>query len=68
MDACWLQYWKPRTAIIPVGSYNSYGHPNPQVIERLRDSAADIYRTDLHGEIQMRVSENSLKIRTKIHK
>ena len=37
---------------------NTFGHPNPGVIERLEDLRVQIYRTDLHGEITIRVNRN----------
>ena len=46
---------KPEIVVISVGSGNSYGHPNPGVLARLRETVdpANIYRTDLHGSIEM---------------
>jgi len=41
---------KPDIAVIPVGR-NSFGHPSPEVIDRLDRSGAIIYRTDEHGHI-----------------
>jgi len=40
----------PDIAVIPVGK-NSFGHPSPEVIDRLNRIGADIYRTDEHGNI-----------------
>lgn len=37
---------KPETAIISVGENNSYSHPHDEVVQRLKDADADIYRTD----------------------
>jgi competence protein ComEC len=44
-----LKNVRPRFAMISVGAQNSYGHPRAEVLERLRDSDALTYRTDLHG-------------------
>ncbi|HEY0826558.1 MAG TPA: DNA internalization-related competence protein ComEC/Rec2 [Bacilli bacterium] len=62
----WLNFWRPGAAVISVGLYNSYGHPNPPVLERLSEQGISIYRTDGHGEIQMKVKEHSLQVRTKM--
>ncbi|MFB5266124.1 ComEC/Rec2 family competence protein [Paenibacillus enshidis] len=62
----WLSYWKPATAVISAGVNNTYGHPNEGVLERLNRSGADIYRTDVQGEIQMRVSGGNIEIRHKL--
>ncbi len=41
----------PEYAIISAGKGNSYGHPTEDVLSRLRDADATIYRTDLNGDI-----------------
>ncbi len=41
----------PEIAVIPVGLDNSYGHPHPIVLERLKEAGARIFRTDLDGDI-----------------
>jgi competence protein ComEC len=43
----------PALAIISVGEGNSYGHPSQETIERLYDSGARIWRTDLDGELNI---------------
>ncbi|MFC9710431.1 ComEC/Rec2 family competence protein [Paenibacillus sp. NPDC056933] len=62
----WLRYWNARTAVISAGANNTYGHPNPGVLERLVDSGTDIYRTDQMGEIQMRIKDGKIDIRYKL--
>lgn len=41
----------PQYAVISVGKDNSYGHPSQDVLSRLRDVGAQVYRTDLQGTI-----------------
>ncbi len=41
----------PEYAVISCGRDNSYGHPHSEVLSRLRDSGAELYRTDLQGDI-----------------
>ena len=41
---------KPELAVISVG-YNSYGHPTPEVLEKLEYYGVTTYRTDLSGRI-----------------
>lgn len=46
-----LEAVKPIDAIISVGKNNSYGHPNPEVLQRLLEYKANILRTDEMGDI-----------------
>ncbi len=41
----------PQFAVISAGADNEYGHPTEDVLSRLRDSGAAVYRTDLQGTI-----------------
>ncbi len=41
----------PEYAVISVGAGNDYGHPTDDVLSRLRDADAEVFRTDLHGTI-----------------
>ncbi len=45
-----LDVTQPRNAIISVGK-NSYGHPHPVLLSRLRETEAAVFRTDLDGDI-----------------
>ncbi len=62
----WIQYWQPKLAIIPVGRFNSYGHPHPTVVERIQSAGSALYRTDFHGEVQLKIDKNHVDIRTKL--
>lgn len=46
-----LQAVSPQTAIISSGKDNRYGHPNPDVLNRLQSLGIKIHRTDLEGTI-----------------
>lgn len=48
----------PSIAIIGVGAKNKYGHPDKNIIKRLEERVARIYRTDIDGTITLRVKEN----------
>lgn len=43
----------PEYAVISVGEGNEYGHPHDNTLSRLRDAGAQIFRTDLQGDIVM---------------
>ncbi|MFC0215843.1 DNA internalization-related competence protein ComEC/Rec2 [Paenibacillus chartarius] len=62
----WLQRWQPKLAVISVGARNSYGHPSPDVVERLEAGGADLLRTDLNGAVRMAAKPNGLRIETKL--
>lgn len=64
----WLQYWQPKMAVISAGRFNTYGHPHPMVVERLMHDRIPTFRTDVHGEIQLRVSRDDITLRTKLEK
>lgn len=46
-----LQRVRPEVAILSCGADNSYGHPNEETIQRLRQVRTGIYRTDEQGTI-----------------
>jgi competence protein ComEC len=62
----WLQYWNASASVISAGANNTYGHPNPGVLERLVDSDTEIYRTDQMGEIQMKIKDGKINVRYKL--
>ena len=46
-----LDQVKPKIAVIQLGEGNKYGHPHDEVIKRLENIGAIIYRTDLQKDI-----------------
>ena len=50
----------PKIALIGVEKENSYGHPNNEVIERLEKYGAKIYRTDIYGEIRIKINKKGI--------
>jgi len=56
---------KPKIALIGVGKENKFGHPKEEVIERLEKVGCKIYRTDLSGEIEIKVKKNTIEFVTK---
>ena len=53
-----LEELKPEAAIISVGKNNTYALPNDEVLKALREHGADIYRTDISGNITVRAEKN----------
>jgi beta-lactamase superfamily II metal-dependent hydrolase len=52
----------PQIAIISAGEQNPYGHPSPELLERLRESGARILRTDEEGAVQVVTDGHSLRV------
>ncbi|HEA46955.1 MAG TPA: MBL fold metallo-hydrolase [bacterium] len=46
-----LDFVKPKVALIGVGRYNTYGHPTPKTLKKLRERGIEIYRTDQDGHV-----------------
>ncbi|MFZ5982601.1 MAG: ComEC/Rec2 family competence protein [Patescibacteria group bacterium] len=46
-----LEKVNPKEVILSVGKNNRYGHPAPEVLERLRNIQANIFRTDEIGSL-----------------
>jgi competence protein ComEC len=64
-DACsmaFLQKVKPQVAIISTGMISKFGRPHPNMLKRLKDVGARIYRTDFHGTIVLRTDGKTYTI------
>lgn len=59
-SANFLDLIKPKIAVIEVGK-NSYGHPTPEVLNRLADVGARIFRTDRDGLVKFEVADDILR-------
>ncbi|OGZ66711.1 MAG: hypothetical protein A2822_00760 [Candidatus Staskawiczbacteria bacterium RIFCSPHIGHO2_01_FULL_41_41] len=47
-----LQAVNPKVAVISVGGENTYGHPTPEVLQRLAKFGITVLRTDQRGDIK----------------
>ncbi len=54
-DPALLDHVRPRVALVSVGRGNRYGHPDPEVLARLRERGVEIWRTDERGAVRLRV-------------
>jgi competence protein ComEC len=43
----------PRVGLVGVGRHNRFGHPGPEVLERLRAARVRVFRTDRDGEVAL---------------
>jgi competence protein ComEC len=63
-SAVFLEAVRPEVVLVSVGEGNTYGFPGPAFLERCRGVAAEVFRTDLHGAIEVRSDGRSLRVRT----
>jgi competence protein ComEC len=56
----------PEVAVISVGLDNPFGHPNPEVVERLSDRLGEdnVYRTDEDGTIEFITDGETLWVKS----
>lgn len=59
-----VEGWRPQVALISCGRGNPFGHPAPDVVERLERAGARIYRTDRDGAITVESDGRELRVRT----
>ncbi len=47
-----------------VGEDNGYGHPHQETLDRLEDAGAEIWRTDLDGDVLVILDGEELSVST----
>lgn len=58
---------KPKIALIGVGKNNTFGHPNKQTIKNLENIKCRIYRTDIQGEIIIKIDQKGrMNVKSKL--
>src|SRR6267142_121544 len=60
----WLDELAPREAVISVGRNNHYGHPAPEVLERLGRHGVTVFRTDRSGTITFSTDGQGERVRS----
>lgn len=50
-SATWLKSVAPEATVMSLGATNSYGHPHPQLIDRLERAQVRVFRTDRDGDV-----------------
>ena len=56
-DENFIKAVNPKISLIGVGKNNKFGHPNDDVIKTLEIINSKIYRTDLYGEIILKINK-----------
>jgi len=59
-----LAAWRPQIALISAGRGNTFGHPAPEVLERLATIGATVLRTDLDGQITIETDGQRVRVST----
>ena len=52
-STAFLDVVDPQLAVISVGEDNSFGHPDKGVLDRLEAVECQVFRTDLHGTVEL---------------
>jgi competence protein ComEC len=60
----WLDELAPHEAVISVGRHNRYGHPAPEVLNRLAAHGITILRTDERGTITFSTDGHGARLRS----
>src|SRR5882724_5292705 len=60
----WLDELAPREAVISVGRNNNYGHPAPEVLQRLARHGITVFRTDRSGTITFSTDGQGERVRS----
>ena len=58
----WLRELRPTAAVVSVGR-NTYGHPAPAAVARLRRAGAELWRTDRDGSIAVETDGATMVLR-----
>ncbi|HXH25473.1 MAG TPA: hypothetical protein VNI78_09510, partial [Vicinamibacterales bacterium] len=61
-----LEAWRPQYALVSAGRGNTFGHPAPQVLERLEAIGATVLRTDRHGQITVETDGRQVRARSQL--
>lgn len=58
----WLEAVQPQIGVIEVGAGNPYGHPHPELLNRLSTSGTAVYRTDLNGTVRIETDGQTVNV------
>lgn len=59
----WLDVLRPEWAVISAGANNTYGHPHPEVLERLDEQGITVFQTALGGAVILETDGSRIRWR-----
>jgi competence protein ComEC len=59
-----IDRYAPQVALVSAGRGNTFGHPGPDVLERLRAVGANVFRTDRDGAVIIETDGRALTVRS----
>lgn len=57
-----LSVLSPRIAVISCGKNNRYGHPATELLQRLNNSKAKVFRTDRDGAVTVQIEKGRIRL------
>ncbi len=63
-SSAFLRSVAPEIIVISVGRGNLYGLPNPDILEKYKESGAKVFRTDLDGAVEISSDGRTISIQT----
>jgi beta-lactamase superfamily II metal-dependent hydrolase len=57
-----LSRFPPKVAVIQSGADNTYGHPTPETLERLRRAGVKVFRNDMHGDVIVTIDKKDVEV------
>ena len=60
----WLRRLRPAVVLVSAGRGNVFGHPVQPVLRRYADIGAEVFRTDLDGQIEVVTNGTSVEVTT----
>lgn len=57
-----LGRFRPKVAVIQVGADNTYGHPTPETLDRLKRSGARVFRNDEDGDVIVTIKNQEVQV------
>lgn len=63
-SAALLAAVQPQVAVVSASATNQYGHPHPEVVNRLNAAGADVYGTAVHGTVTVTTDGETFRVTT----